>query len=167
MLVDPQLRILLGLTVALAALAWWRGGATLAGSGFAEGLRALSQFGLLIVVSFFAAGLAQVLIPREWIQRALGEQSGFLGIVVGTLAGAATPAGPFVSLPIAAALRASGASPAAVVAYLTSWSVLALHRLVAWESPILGARFAIFRWVVSLGLPLLAGLLARALARFA
>ena len=167
MLSDPQLRLLLGLVVALAALALWRGGVPLVGRGLAEGWRALAQFGLLIVVSFFAAGLAQVLIPREWIQRSLGEQSGFLGIVVATLAGAATPAGPFISLPIAAALHASGASVAAVVAYLTSWSVLALHRLVAWETPILGARLAIFRWGISLGLPILAGLLARALGRFA
>ncbi len=164
---DPQLQLMIGLLAGLAALAFWRGGAPLVRSGFAEGARALWQFGALIAVSFFAAGLAQVLIPREWIQRALGEQAGFAGILVATVAGAATPAGPFVSLPIAAALRASGASAGAVVAYLTAWALLAVHRLVAWESPILGPRFALFRWGVSLGLPLLAGILARMLSRLA
>jgi hypothetical protein len=76
-----------------------------------------------------------------------------------------TPAGPFVSLPIAAALRASGAGTAAIVAYLTAWSLLALHRLVAWEAPILGWPFALFRWSVSLALPFVAGLVARAFSR--
>ncbi|MBW2393270.1 MAG: hypothetical protein JRG95_03295 [Deltaproteobacteria bacterium] len=54
---------------------------------------------------------------------------------------------------------------AAVVAFLTAWSLLAVHRLVAWEVPILGARFAIVRYGVSLALPVLAGLITRLLAR--
>ena len=52
-----------------------------------------------------------------------------------------------------------------VVAYLSAWSLLALHRLVAWEVPILGARFALLRYAICLGLPVLAGLLARGFAR--
>jgi len=60
---------------------------------------------------------------------------------------------------------ASGAATSAVIAYLTGWSLLALHRLVAWEVPILGTRFALLRYGVSLALPVLAGLLARALLR--
>ncbi|MBW2242285.1 MAG: hypothetical protein JRH01_09880 [Deltaproteobacteria bacterium] len=52
-----------------------------------------------------------------------------------------------------------------MVAFLTAWSLLAVHRLVAWEVPILGARFAIVRYGVSLALPVLAGLITRLLAR--
>ena len=55
--------------------------------------------------------------------------------------------------------------PAAVVTYLTAWSLLAVHRLVAWEVPILGWRLAALRYGVSLAIPVLAGLAARALAR--
>lgn len=164
---DPQLRFMLALLVGLAALAWWQGGQALVARGMREGAATLWQFGPLIVLSFFAAGIAIVLVPRDFIQGALGEQSGVTGILVATLAGAATPAGPFVSLPIAAAMRASGAGAGAVVAYLTAWSLLAVHRLVAWETPLLGARFALFRWTLSLALPVIAGLMARALARFA
>lgn len=166
MLSDSQLHIMLALTIALAAFAWWQGGQELALRGLREGVRSLAQFGALIAVSFFAAGLATVLIPREWIQSQLGDQAGLRAIGLATLAGALTPAGPFVSLPIAAAMRVSGAGTGAVVAYLTAWALLAVHRLVAWEAPILGTRFALFRWSVSLALPIAAGLLARALARF-
>lgn len=163
---DSQLYIMLAVVVVLAALAWRQGGQELALRGLREGVRSLGQFGALIAVSFLAAGLATVLIPREWIQSQLGDQAGFRAIGLATLAGVITPAGPFVSLPIAAAMRASGAGTGAVVAYLTAWALLAVHRLVAWEAPILGTRFALFRWSVSLALPLAAGLLARALARF-
>jgi uncharacterized membrane protein YraQ (UPF0718 family) len=164
---DPQLRFMLALLVALAALAWWQGGQALVARGLREGAGTLWQFGALIVLSFFAAGLAVALIPRDWIQGALGEQSGLRGILIATLAGIVTPAGPFVSLPIAAALRASGAGAGAVVAYLTAWALLAVHRLVAWEMPMLGARFAVFRWMLSLILPVVAGSIARLLARHA
>jgi uncharacterized membrane protein YraQ (UPF0718 family) len=162
---DAQLLLILALAVALGALAWSRGGAELLRAGFGEGVDQLVRYGLLIAVSFVAAGFAQVLVPQQWIAGALGREAGLRGIAVASAAGIVTPAGPFVSLPIAATLLRGGADPAAVVAYLTAWSTLALHRLVAWEVPILGARFALVRYAICAVLPILAGLLARGLGR--
>ena len=51
------------------------------------------------------------------------------------------------------------------MAYLTGWSLLALHRLVAWEMPILGLRFSLVRYAVSIVLPVVAGVAARLLTR--
>ena len=163
---DAQLFGMVAVAIALAALAWWRGGTPLLRAGFGEGIDQLVRYGLLIAVSFLAAGFAQVLIPREWIQGALGHDSGLRGILLASAAGVATPAGPFVSLPIAATLLGAGAAPPAVVAYLSAWSLLALHRLLAWEVPILGARFALVRYAICVALPVLAGLLARGLGRW-
>lgn len=163
---DAQLIGMVLVAIALAALAWWRGGAPLLRAGLGEGIDQLVRYGLLIAVSFLAAGFAQVLIPREWIQGALGHDSGLRGIVLASAAGVATPAGPFVSLPIAATLLGAGAAPPAVIAYLSAWSLLALHRLLAWEVPILGARFALVRYAICIALPVLAGLLARGLGRW-
>ena len=59
----------------------------------------------------------------------------------------------------------SGAATGPLVAYVSGWGLLAVHRLVAWEIPILGPRFAFFRLGVTLLLPVLAGLVARALTR--
>jgi uncharacterized membrane protein YraQ (UPF0718 family) len=162
---DGQLGFLLALLAGLAGLAFWRGGTPLMAQGLGSGASLLLRFGLLIAVSFLAAGLAETLVPREWVRGALGADSGVRGILIGTAAGAITPAGPFVSMPIAAALLRSGAAVAPVVAFLTGWSLLSLHRLVAWEAPILGLRFALLRYGLSLLLPLLAGLAARALER--
>lgn len=163
---DAQFLGILALVLALGALAFWRGGAVLLRAGLDEGVGQLIRYAALIAVSFLAAGFVQVLIPREWIQGALGHESGMRGIVLASAAGIATPAGPFLSLPIAATLLGAGAAPPAVVAYLSAWSLLALHRLLAWEVPILGARFALLRYAICVALPILAGLLARGLARW-
>ena len=157
---DPQLVFLLAALGALVALAWWRGGPELVRGGFGEGGELLLRFGLLIVVSFLAAGFAQALLPQELVQGALGRDAGIRGVALATAAGAVTPAGPFVSMPLAVTMLRAGASPAAVVAFLTAWSLLAVHRLVAWEIPIMGARFALARYAFSLVLSLLAGVLA-------
>ncbi len=164
-ILDGQFWFLVVLLAGLGALAWWRGGAPLLRAGLGSGGELLVRYAAVIVVSFLAAGLVQELIPREWVQGALGRGSGMRGILLGTGAGMLTPAGPFVSMPIAAVLIRSGAALPAVVAFLTGWSLLAVHRLVAWEMPILGLRFALIRYALSALLPLLAGLLAQAFER--
>jgi uncharacterized membrane protein YraQ (UPF0718 family) len=68
-------------------------------------------------------------------------------------------------MPIALVMIRAGAAVGPVVAFLTGWSLLSLHRLVAWEIPILGWKFAVLRYVASLALPLIAGWLAANLAR--
>lgn len=163
--IDGTLIVLLAALVALGGLAWWQGGSALFGEGLRGGTRLLLRYALVIAVSLLAAGFAEVLVPREWVRAQLGQDSGLRGILIATGAGAITPAGPFVSMPIAAVLLRSGAAVGPVVAFLTGWSLLALHRFLAWEVPILGWRFALLRFGLSLGLPVLAGLLARVVAR--
>jgi uncharacterized membrane protein YraQ (UPF0718 family) len=119
----------------------------------------------MIVVSFLAAGFADQLLPSEWVRQQLGADSGLRGIALATGVGIVTPAGPFVSMPIAAAMIRTGAGAGPVVAFLSSWSLLALHRLVAWEVPILGWRMALLRYATCAVLPIVAGLAARAISR--
>jgi hypothetical protein len=47
-----------------------------------------------------------------------------------------------------------------LIAFVTAWSVFAFHRIVMYEIPIMGARFAMLRLLSSLVLPPLAGTLA-------
>ena len=158
---DRTLAIILGLLGLLSAIALWQGGGELLRAGLGSGGRRLLRFGLLIVVSFLVAGLAEKRVPHAWVEGALGDEAGIRGLFVATAAGIVTPSGPFLALPIAAALFRSGASMAAVVTFVSSWSLLAVHRLVAWERPLLGWRFAVFRYTASIALPPTAGLLVR------
>jgi uncharacterized membrane protein YraQ (UPF0718 family) len=163
--IDGTLLFLTAVLLAVAALAHWRGGSELVRQGFSSGWDSLVRFGPMIVVSFLAAGFADQLIPSAWVRDQLGADSGLRGIALATIVGILTPAGPFVSMPIAAAMIRMGAAAGPVVAFLSSWSLLAVHRLVAWEVPILGWRMALLRYVTCAALPIAAGFLARALTK--
>jgi hypothetical protein len=61
------------------------------------------------------------------------------------------------------AFLAAGAGPAQMVALISAWSVLGLHRVLVWEMPVMGRRFVLLRLASGAALPVLAGLLAEAL----
>ncbi len=156
---------MLALLGVLAAIAWFRGGSELLLGGLGSGGSLLQRFAALLVVAFLVAGLAEKLIPHDWISSALGEDSGMRGLLIAVAAGMVTPSGPFISFPVAATLLKSGASTAAVVTYVTAWMLLAIHRFFIWEVPFLGMQTAVVRWLVCLALPLLAGLATRVALR--
>ena len=163
--IDGTFWLMFGVLAVLTAIAWGRGGSEFVAEGWGDGLRMLLRFSLVLVLAFLVAGLAEKLVPHEWVRSTLGEEAGLRGILIAVAAGAITPSGPFVSMPIAAAMLRSGAGSAAIVAFLSSWALLALHRFIAWEVPILGLRFALLRYAVCVVLPVLAGLIVRALGR--
>jgi len=162
---DSNFWIVLGLLIVLMGLAMNRGGTPLLQEGIGSGTKLFMRFGLVIFLSFMVAGLAESLMPREWISSALGEDSGWRGLMLAAAAGAITPAGPFVSMPLALGMLKAGAAPAAVITFLSAWSLLAIHRLFAWEVPILGAPFAFTRWSLCLILPVLVGAASRLVVR--
>ena len=163
--IDGTLMLMLGMVGVLSILAYAKGGFGLVRSGLGDGGHLFIRYAPIIAVSFLAAGLAQILVSHDWVRETLGRDSGLRGILIATAAGIITPSGPFVSMPLAAVMMRSGAGTGPVVAFLTGWSLLALHRFVAWEVPILGWRFAAFRYAVCFALPLVAGLIARAVTR--
>ncbi|MFH1435925.1 MAG: permease [Pseudomonadota bacterium] len=118
----------------------------------------------LLLFAMVVAGMATVLIPQELLARWVGAESGMRGIFLGTIAGALTPGGPFVSLPIVAGLFNTGAGAGTVVAFLTSWSIIAVSRLPL-EFGILGWRLTVVRLLCSFFFPPIAGLLANIVAK--
>jgi uncharacterized membrane protein YraQ (UPF0718 family) len=107
------------------------------------------------------AAAIQVLLPRDKVAQWLGDQAGLKGIVLATGAGMVTPGGPMTSFPVVNALHQAGTGRRALVAYLTSWSTQGFQRILMWELPMMGMEFAAFRFVVSLPLPIVAGLMSR------
>jgi uncharacterized membrane protein YraQ (UPF0718 family) len=154
---------------ALAALGgglttWLHGSEALAGA-FKSMTATLTQVAPLICGGLAIAGLAQVLIPREAVSRWLGAEAGMRGLFIAEIAGAITPGGPFGSFALVYALGQVGADIGVLITYLTAWTTLSLMRLVVWEIPFLGLPFALFRFVLCLPMGIVAGLLARYLAR--
>jgi uncharacterized membrane protein YraQ (UPF0718 family) len=107
-----------------------------------------------------------VLLPRELVSRWVGGDSGLTGLVIATLIGAIMPGGPFTIYPLAGAFLAIGAGVGPAVAFVTSWTLIGLNRAIIWEVPFLGVDFVTTRMLVSLPLPIVAGLGAAFLARY-
>jgi uncharacterized membrane protein YraQ (UPF0718 family) len=106
-----------------------------------------------------------LLLPREVVARWVGAESGFPGLVVASVVGFILPGGAITIYPVAGAFMAMGADGGAVVAFLTSWTLVGYTRALVWEMPFFGAHFVLWRILISTPLPLLVGLLARAAIR--
>src|SRR5574342_1391048 len=110
-----------------------------------------------LIPALILAGMLQVLIPQETVARYFGRQSGAAAILMASLAGVLTPGGPMVSVPLLVVLANSGMALGPLVAYMTSWSLFGMQRIIAWEAPFMGWHFVIARVVPSLAFPVLAG----------
>jgi hypothetical protein len=163
--VTLAINILLWLVVfVLALLAAMRGRVLLndgARDGVIEFVKLLPRIGIGVVGSGFIAEV----MPHALIAPWLGPESGLLGVAIATLGGALTPGGPVVGFSIGAAALKSGAGAPQVIAYSTAWALFAVHRLLAWEVPMMPARMVWLRAAVSLPLPFIAAALAIVLGR--
>ena len=159
-MVVPTL-VMAALALTLLALGIWRGQGEHVAGARAAGIMILEVLPMLIF-AFFVAGMVQELLPHALIARWVGTESGFRGILIGTLAGGLTPGGPYVSLPLVAGLIKSGAGVGTVVAFLTGWSLIAVSRLPL-EIGILGVRLTVIRMATTFFLAPVAGLLANLL----
>ncbi len=156
MLIATILMIVVAL--ALFAIAYAQG---IHAEGLRSGLRTFLSILPLLLAVFSIAGLVEVLVPREKVAALLGDQAGLRGIMIGSLAGAVTPGGPYVSFPIVASIYHAGAGIGTIVAYVTAWSLWAVARLPL-EISIIGPRLTLVRFLSTLIFPPIAGLIARA-----
>ncbi|MFC2026706.1 permease [Chloroflexota bacterium] len=113
----------------------------------------------LLLFVFIIAGVIQYILPVEMVAKWVGVESGFRGIIIGTVAGGITPGGPMVSMPIAAGLLQSGAGIGTMVAFMTGWSLWAFSRIPL-EIGLMGWKFTAIRLACTFFFPIIAGLLA-------
>lgn len=122
--------------------------------------RLIEQFAKLVprmLCALIAAGFIAQLIPKQAIASLLGAEAGLLALPVAAAAGLAVPAGPVIAFAIAAVFAKAGATTAALVTFITSWSLYAAHRILIYELPLLGPSFLRLRAVSVLVVPFLAG----------
>ena len=115
----------------------------------------------LLVFEFIAIGMMQVVVPRDGLSHWVGAESGFKGIILGTIAGALTPGGSLVGLAVMGGLFRSGAGTGTLVAFMTSWSIWGITRLPL-EVGLLGWRFTLVRLLSTAIFPIIGGFVAKA-----
>jgi len=154
-LTEPSTYILAGVALILAGIAYSKDPG-LPWVGVKNGLSLLTFVLPRLIPALILAGLMQVLVPQQTVARYFGQAGGIKAIAMASLAGALTPGGPMVTVPLLVVLSNSGAGLPSLVAYMTAWSLFGLQRIIAWEAPLMGWRFVTVRVVASLAFPILA-----------
>ena len=148
-----------GVTLVLGLIAYSRPGRL-----HLQGLKiAWGYFYVLVprlIVAVLVSGFFSAIVPTELVAGSIGKESGMKGILIASLVGGFTPGGPIISFPIVVILYKAGAGIPPLIAFITAWSVFAFHRIVMYEIPVMGIRFAVLRLLSSLVLPPVAGILA-------
>jgi uncharacterized membrane protein YraQ (UPF0718 family) len=158
--------LLWGLALVLGLMALRRGRGT-ARRGLEVSLERFVAIIPRIAVALVTAGFVARLVPGEPIAALIGPESGWRGILIASLTGGFVPAGPIISFSLVVVLYKAGAGIPQLVAFLTAWSVFAFHRVLIYESTLMGWRFSAVRLTSSLVLPPLSGFLAAGLTNIA
>ena len=132
------------ITVALGAIAWHRPGRHHI-QGIELAGRQIKLMGPRLLLGILAASFIAELLPKDIVAELAGADSGWRGILLATAIGAAVPTGPMVLFPVAVALLEVGVGVPQIVAFLTSWGLLAIHRVIVWEVPLMGLNFVAVR----------------------
>jgi uncharacterized membrane protein YraQ (UPF0718 family) len=160
---DTAIALILTLAV-LMTLALWRGTGTFV-LGWRTSLQQLVHFLPILVVAMLIAGFTEILLPKNTVERWLSDSSGWHGIALAWLAGILTPGGSIIGLPLIAALYKAGVGISVLITYATSFATLSILR-VPIEVGFYGWRLTGLRLLVSLVLPIIAGMLTQLLLPF-
>lgn len=120
----------------------------------------------LILLAVVIASCVEVLVSPAQVSGWVGEESGIRGVLAGWLAGALTPGGGPIGLPLAGSLARRGASMPVLLTYLTSMSLLSLMRMPM-EWGLLGSRLCATRWAATALIPPVVGITALLWQKFA
>ena len=112
----------------------------------------------ILPAMFILIGLFDVWIPKEKVQKHIGESSGIKGTVLVMLL-AFIQAGPlYAAFPVAYLLWKKGCSPANVFIYLSAFTIAKIPMLT-FEIAFLGLKFSLLRVLISIPVFVLIGII--------
>jgi len=152
----------IGMMVTASAIGvYWRDGSDRFFEIFQHDVRLFFDVLLKVAAGCLIGAFLARLLPREFVAKWIGAESGLVGLLVATMIGIVLPGGPITIYPVASALLMVGADVGATVAFITSWTLLGYTRALVWEIPFFGLEYVMWRSLLSLPLPIIAGLAAR------
>ncbi|MBO8127446.1 MAG: permease [Firmicutes bacterium] len=157
-----QTELILAAAAIILGFTAWRKDRRLLWDGLKLSSRTFWNLMPLLIAAFMMAGLLEVVVPEQFVENWLSTRAAWKGILVGGVAGAAVPGGPYVAFPIFGSFWRAGAGIGTIVAFVTSWSVWGISN-IAFELAIVGPRFSLIRIVLSAVFPFISGFLALAL----
>jgi uncharacterized membrane protein YraQ (UPF0718 family) len=117
-------------------------------ASFQNSLYYIREMLLIMPVVLLLTSLINAWVPREAIERNLGENSGIKGAVFSFLFGSLSAGPIYAAFPVSKALLAKGASISNIVILLSTWAVVKVPMLIN-EAKFLGPQFMAARWVLT------------------
>ena len=117
--------------------------------GLQSSARLFGSVWIELALGFILAGMIDVLVPAASISRWLGAGKLHQGVLAGTAAGLVMPGGPYLFFPLAAKLFADGASPGALIAFLSAKTLVSPVRTLTYEAPLMGWPITLARFIPS------------------
>lgn len=112
----------------------------------------------LLPAMFILIGLFDVWIPKERIEKHVGESSGIKGVLLVMVLGF-IQAGPlYAAFPVAYLLWKKGCSPANVFIYLSAFTTAKIP-MITFEIGFLGLKFSLLRILITIPVFILIGIL--------
>lgn len=155
---STSLLLVLSLLLITTVLAFVSDGTQGIVSGLEGGWRLLLTAVPLSLLGIGFAGMLQVLVPPSLVGKWMGDEAGIRGIVIGMLAGMASPGSPHVTFPLARALLDSGAGIGPTTGFVSAKEVATPNRFFVWDIPFLGAPFSFARLIVNLAMAIAAAI---------
>jgi uncharacterized membrane protein YraQ (UPF0718 family) len=152
-----------GLAILMGSICYIVLGQELFTEALANDVRQLLGIMPRVVAALTLAGFIWILMPRDRFSQLVGRYKGFTGLVLAEIAGIITPGGPASAFPFLAIIGRAGADRGIMITYISSWALLGVQRLLVWDLPFMGAEITATRFLVSLPLPIIAGLIAQKL----
>ncbi len=145
--VSPKELVILGIMAAVFIFInfWFP---SQANNVYSVSLDYLQEMALIIPPVFILMGLFDVWVPKSFIQKYMGKEAGFKGILLAFVFGT-IPTGPvYIAFPIAAAMLKKGARLMNITIFLGTWAAAKLPQLMI-ELKFLGASFTALRFVLT------------------
>lgn len=116
--------------------------------GLKKAIKSFSKLMPVLIPLFLFVGILLAVITPEFISTILGEESGFLGYVIGMSVGSITFMSPFVAYPLGQELLENGAAYPQVAGFLVTLMSVGLVYF-AMETRFFNKKAAIYRNLIS------------------
>lgn len=153
--------LIISISVAIfAVLAYIVGGSNLVLEGFNISIRTASRSVLMLLSSFIVIGQIQVLLSKEVLDKWLQKFSGIKGIIISALAGGLFPGGPYIYYPFILSFKEKRLPFYIFIPFIYGKHVYDFSR-VPMEMSLIDPNIALIRNLITLPIPIIAGLLAK------
>lgn len=143
-----------------AVLAYITGGSDLVLQGFNISMRTARQTAFMLLASFIVIGQIQVLLSKEVLNKWLQRFSGIKGIIISALAGGLFPGGPYIYYPFVLSFKEKELPFYIFISFIYGKRVYDFSR-IPMEMSLIGPNVALIRNIITLPIPIIAGLLVK------